>query len=140
MTGEGSPGTSRDAIPPEAGHRNGPEVQFVVRHGESPSRREGDTMKSVRRIYQWAMRHGFSLVLAFLAVGYGLSLLDRPATADAQDPEVAALKKVALSDVALSERLIALNKLKAKGGSQAVDALADVAEGKTLPVAAAACA
>ena len=91
-----------------------------------------------RRHRLWAMRHGFALLFSFLAAGYGLSLLaPGPALAD---PEVADLEKVALSDVALNQRLAALEALKALGSSSALDALEAIAGKGDLPVAAAACA
>lgn len=56
------------------------------------------------------------------------------------DEKVALLKEVILSDVSLSERLMALEALKKEGGSDANDALEGIARKGPLPVAAAACA
>ena len=111
------------------------------RGGHPRREREVFTMRTIRNLRQWAMKHGFTLVISFVAAGYGLSLLKPgPVTAAPEDRDVAALKKVALSDVSLGERLAALNILEAKGGSEAEDALAAIAGKGSLPVAAAACA
>jgi hypothetical protein len=93
---------------------------------------------SLVRCRRWGMRHGLSLVLGVLVVGWGLSLWKPgPARADAK---VDGLKAVALSDVALNLRLKALDDLKANGTTDATAALEDVAKSGDLRVASAACA
>ena len=77
-------------------------------------------------------------VLAFVAAGYAVSLF-KPAPAVA-DQAVDDLKKTALSDLAIEDRLVAVEGLRRKGGTSALDALKDVAKEGDLPVAAAACA
>ena len=91
-----------------------------------------------RRHHRWTMRHGFALLFSFLGAGYGLSLLS-PGLASA-DPAVEDLKSVALSDVALNQRLAALEALKEVGSTSALDALEAIAGKGDLPVATAACA
>ena len=95
-------------------------------------------LSKARRSFIWCMRHGFALLFAFIALGLGMSLL-RPGPAQA-DEEADTLKAVALSDVSLSQRLMALNALKKKGGTAATDALAAIAADGDLRVATAACA
>jgi hypothetical protein len=95
----------------------------------------------IARARRFVGRHlGGSIVsiLLFIAAGLLLPLL-RPAPAQA-DEEVDGLKNVALSDVALNQRLAALEALKVLGSSGAMDALEEVASRGPLPVAAAACA
>ena len=55
---------------------------------------------SLRKSYAWSVKNGFALLLAFLLVGWGSTLLrPRPAVADGA---VDKLVQVALSDVSLS--------------------------------------
>jgi hypothetical protein len=92
-------------------------------------------MRTFRRFTQ---RHGINLILGFVVVGLGLSLLKpEPAAADVSYSD---LKKVALSDVGLNQRLMALEVLKKDGGTAAVNALADIAGRGKLQVASGACA
>ncbi len=94
--------------------------------------------RSLRRVVVWSCQHGFTILAVFLVVGYGTTFLKpRPAQAD---EEVDILKEVALSDVGLGERLMALEGLKDLGSSAALDALKAIAEKGSLPVAAGACA
>jgi hypothetical protein len=95
-------------------------------------------MSTLRRMFRFGMRHGFALVLGFLVMTYPLSLW-KPAEA-MTSAAVAKWKKVALSDVALNLRLMALEELKQEGSSDALDALEAVAKKGALPVKVAACA
>jgi hypothetical protein len=63
-------------------------------------------IRSLRRVFVWGCQHGFTILAVFLVVGYSLSLL-KPGPAQA-DEEVDLLKSVALSDLAMEDRLIAL--------------------------------
>jgi hypothetical protein len=77
-------------------------------------------------------------VAAFLLLAWGTTLLaPRPAEADEESEK---WKGVALSDVGVNQRLMALEVLRQKGGTSATDALAAVAADGDLAVAAAACA
>ncbi len=94
--------------------------------------------RSLRRVFVWSCQHGFTILAVFLVVGYGTTFL-KPGPAQA-DEAVDDLKKVALSDAALSQRLMAVEALKEKGSNVAIDALADIAENGDLKIAIAACA
>jgi len=92
----------------------------------------------LRELRQKGMRHGFTLMAVLLALGYGLSLwTPAPAMADAK---VDRWKEVALSDVALNLRLMALEELKKDGSTAALDALEAIAKDGDLPLQTAACA
>ena len=95
-------------------------------------------MSTLRRMFRFGMRHGFLLVLGFLVMTYPLSLW-KPAMATT-NATVSKWKKVALSDIAINLRLMALEKLKQEGSSDALDALEAVAKGGALRVKVAACA
>ena len=95
-------------------------------------------LSTLRRGFVYGVRHGFKLVAIFLALGYGLSLW-RPSPAMA-DARVDGLKSVALSDIALNLRMMALERLKADASSAALDALEDIAKRGDLPLRTAACA
>ena len=95
-------------------------------------------MRSLRLLCLWGMRHGFKLMAIFLILGYGLSLWKpSPAMADAK---VDRWKSVALSDIALNLRMMALEQLKKDGSTSALDALEAIAKAGDLPLQAAACA
>ncbi len=94
--------------------------------------------RSLRRVFVWSCQHGFTILAVFLVVGYGTTFLKpRPAQAD---EAVDILKSVALSDLAMEDRLMALEELQLKGGSAARTALVEIAGKADLPVAMAACA
>lgn len=95
-------------------------------------------IRSLRRVFVWGCQHGFTILAVFLVVGYSLSLL-KPGPAQA-DEAVDILKSVALSDVAMEDKLCALEELKEKGSSAARAALVEIAEKAELRVAMAACA
>lgn len=92
----------------------------------------------LREMRLTGMKHGFKLMAIFLLVGYGLSLL-KPAPAMA-DARVDKWKSVALSDIALNLRLMALEELKKDASSAALDALEAIAKEGDLPLQMAACA
>lgn len=95
-------------------------------------------MSTLRRMFRVGVRHGFKLLAGFLVVGYGLSLLaPTPALADAK---VDKWKDVALSDVSLNLRLMALEQLKKDGSSAALDALETIAKEGDFRLQVAACA
>ena len=93
--------------------------------------------KGIRRVGIWGMEHVVSLsvvvslVMAATLLGIGSARAD-----EAVDD----LKKVALSDVAFTERLLALETLKEKGSDAAVDALAEIVASGDIRIAVAACA
>ena len=91
-----------------------------------------------RQVGVWGMKNALSLLVGILLVGLGTAIL-QPGPARA-DESVDKIKKVALSDVSLSQRLMALETLKQKGSEAAVDALADIAAKGDLKIAVAACA
>jgi len=94
--------------------------------------------RSLRRVFVWGCKHGFTILAVFLVVGYGTTFLKpRPAQAD---EAVDLLKSVALSDLAMEDRLMALEELKGKGSSSARTALVEIAGKADLPVAMAAVA
>lgn len=98
-------------------------------------------LNTLRRVFVFGVRHGFKLLLAFLILGYGLSLIrPGPAVAVPEDATVAKWKKVALSDVGLSERLMALETLRKIDSTDSTNALAEIAGKGQLPVASASCA
>jgi hypothetical protein len=92
----------------------------------------------LRALRLTGMRHGFKVVAIFLAVTFGLSLW-RPSPAVA-DATVDKWKAVALSDVALNLRMMALENLKKDGSTAALDALETIAKEGALPLRTAACA
>ena len=95
-------------------------------------------IRSLRSVFVWGCKHGFAVLAVFLVAGYGTTFLkSRPAQAD---EAVDKLVQVALSDVSLSQRLLALEALKVDGGESAVAGLKKIAEEGDLHVAAAACA
>jgi Fe-S cluster biogenesis protein NfuA len=92
----------------------------------------------MRAFRRFAQRYGLNLLLGVVLIGVGVSLLKpEPAAADVSCDD---LKKVALSDVGLNQRLMALEVLKKDGGTAAVNALADIAGRGKLQVASGACA
>jgi hypothetical protein len=95
-------------------------------------------MGILRRAGHWTGRHGLRVLGVVVAAGVAWPLV-RPLPAEA-DPDVATLAKVAGSKVGLHQRLAALADLEAIGSEQATAALASLARGKDLRVAAAACA
>lgn len=95
----------------------------------------------VRKISRFTARHAGLIIVAILGLcvfGFLPPLFTpEPARADAK---VDALRKVALSDVAVNERLKAVDRLKKDGSSAATDALEAIAKGGDTRVATAACA
>jgi hypothetical protein len=92
----------------------------------------------LRALRLTGMRHGIKLMAIFLVVGYGFSLW-RPSPAMA-DARVDKLKSIALSDIALNLRMMALESLKAEASTAALDALETIAKEADLPLRTAACA
>ena len=92
----------------------------------------------LRELRLMAVRHGVVALGMVVVAGYGLSLWSpTPARASAS---VEKWRKVALSDVALNLRMMALEHLKKDGSSEALSALEEVAKEGALPIQTAACA
>lgn len=93
---------------------------------------------TMRRMFRFGLGNGFALLGAFLVVGYGLTLLvPSPARADAT---LEKWKSIALSDIAINLRMMAIENLKKDGSEGAVDALADIARNGDVAIQMAACA
>jgi hypothetical protein len=91
-----------------------------------------------RKAFGWVAARAPWLVGGLLVVSISVPFLrSNPAVAE---PDVTVLKTAALSDLALGERLMAIERLRALESDSARDALEDVAREGDLCIAAAACA
>ena len=94
--------------------------------------------RGIRRVGIWGMENVLALC-GVLVLVIGATHFE-VGSARADDEAVDELKQVALSDVALNQRLLALEALKEKGSDAALEALAAIAERGDLRIAVAACA